>query len=425
MQINYSKYFKENKWLFAILLLALLVRVIYFINVKPWERNYASEIEGFGDAIEYQLLAEKFVETGSYPQNFFLDTYRTPGFPVYAALIYFVFGIHHHYVLASYILLNLVIIFFIYLICIRLFEKKSVALISVLLFALEPNVIKLVTEYGTETLHLTIFIIAVYFFISAIKDNKISYYIISAFIFALTALIRPINLYYYLFCLIIILIFAGLTFSSKIKLVLIFGIVYFIAISPWMFRNYFTYGHFSTNAFQGTAAYYDAIITKSYATGVSSDSVMKEVIASINKICSDKGLTNPFDIDSEKEIYGFNYINQHKGAFITLHLKGMLNFFIAPFNNEKYSFLYKLLFGAYLSFIYLFALFGIYLMIKQKNYFVLLFFIGTIFYFCFITGMLGLARYRMPATPFYLILCAIGIQFTFEKLKAKLLPNKI
>jgi 4-amino-4-deoxy-L-arabinose transferase-like glycosyltransferase len=420
-----KNFLNEYKWLFAILLVAFIVRVAYFIYEKPWESNYIKQLEYRGDAKEYQRLAGKILETGTYPENYFLDTYRTPVFPIYVAAIYLIFGIKPHLVFFSHIILHLIIICFLFLLCRKLFLNMAIALIASALYALEPNIIKLVMEFGTETLHATLLIVSVYFFVSGLKENKLFNISVSAIFFGLTALTRPVNLYFYILCIILIVLYPGKILRLKLKTILLFGLFYFISISPWMYRNYKVYDHFSTNAFQGTAVYYNAIIVKSYVTGISMDSVIGEFVSNVDKICQEKNITNPFEMDKEKENYGMNYLKVHPGTYIVLHLKGMVKFFIAPLNNEKYSLKSKVVLSFYFAFIYIFSIIGIIIIIKKKQYYYLFTLVSIIFYFWFITGIIGLSRYRMPTTPFYLILCAIGIYFIFEKLKYKIYSKNI
>jgi len=418
-------FIRKNKWILVILFAALAVRMLYFVNIKPWDRNYSSGTEGYGDALEYQAVANKIIETGTYPENFFLDTYRTPGFPIYIAGIYYIFGVKPHYVLFSYIFLSVLTVLFIYLISKKLFDNNIIALFAAALFALEPNTIKLVTEFGTESLHGFLLIAAFYFLISGLKNEKAYIFILSAVIFGLAALTRPVNLYFYIICLALIVFYPQKKYLYKMKFALLFGLVYFLTITPWMYRNYRTYGHFSTNAFQGTAVYYNAILVKAYAEKLTMDTAMVKVVNDVNNICEEKKLTNPFDIDREKEIYGYNYINEHKTEYAVLHAKGMINFFAAPLNNENYSFSNKLVIGIYLGFIYVFSFVGIISLLKRKYYFLIASFLSVIFYFWFVTGILGLSRYRLPATLFYIIFCAAGIYYTSEYVKLKLLNKKI
>ncbi|MFA5405319.1 MAG: glycosyltransferase family 39 protein [Ignavibacteria bacterium] len=411
--------FRQNKWFVAILLIAFAVRIIYSISVQAWSSEFMENMENHSDAREYNSLAIKILENGSYPDNVFLDTYRTPVFPVYIATLYFIFGVNPYVVLLSNIILNLVILLFIYKLCIKLFDNKLIALIASALYALEPNIVKLVTMFGTETLHSTLLIISVYYLMVGLKNKKLLSIGISSLFFGLTALTRPVSLYFYLLCIILIVLYPGGNFKYKYRIVLFFLIVYFLTLFPWMFRNYSVYGHFSTNAFQGTAFIYNAGLTKSEETGICVDTIHVEFNDAANKICKEQNTINPFDYDKQKEILGLNYIYQHLDTYIKLHIKGMLYFFVSPLANHKYSNISKIILLGYFLFIYSFVVLGIYEMKKRKQTIYLISFSILIFYFCFLTGILGISRYRMPTTAFYLIICSFGIYNLINKWKKK------
>jgi hypothetical protein len=79
--------------------------------------------------------------------------------------------------------------------------------------------------------------------------------------------------------------------------------------------------------------------------------------------------------------------------------------------------------GLYLLINYLFALYGMFLMIGKKEKLVFLF-ILIILYFSALTGVVGLARYKMPFMPFINILCALGLFHFYDKTVDKLGKSK-
>lgn len=415
----------KNKWIISILILSLLVRLIYFLSIKSWEDSFILEKVSSADASEYQLIACKIIENGGYPSNIYLDIYRTPVFPLYIALFYLIFGIKPFIVLFSYVLLNAISVMFLYLLCKKIFNNNTIALIASAFYALEPNIIKLTTEFGTETLHATLLIISVYYFIAGLKDKKNYFIIISAVFFGITALTRPISLYFYLICLLSISFYPRENVRFKLKYIILFISFYFISIAPWMYRNYVVYNHFSSNAFQGNAVLFNAGVIKSYETGIRVDSTHIQLKNELDKVCKENNITNPFEIDKQKQILGYNYLINHLDIYLKYYIKGMLNFFISPLNNPRYSVKSKIFVFIYFLFIYSLSLIGIYKLIKDRQYYYLLFLLVLIFYFCFFTGNLGVARYRAPTTAFYIILSSYATCYFLNNVKKKFLKNKI
>jgi hypothetical protein len=60
------------------------------------------------------------------------------------------------------------------------------------------------------------------------------------------------------------------------------------------------------------------------------------------------------------------------------------------------------------------ALIGAVDMIRKRQYVFLAVLLLTILYFSALTGVVGLARYKLPVTPFYLILSAQGLAAVLE-----------
>ena len=73
----------------------------------------------------------------------------------------------------------------------------------------------------------------------------------------------------------------------------------------------------------------------------------------------------------------------------------------------------------FLVFCYVFTFYGIFSLLKMKEYFSLFLFLGLIFYFTFLTGIGGLPRLKIPVVPFYSMLAAYGfvklLKLKFQK----------
>ena len=74
--------------------------------------------------------------------------------------------------------------------------------------------------------------------------------------------------------------------------------------------------------------------------------------------------------------------------------------------------------GFYLLINYIFSIYGIFLLIGEKEKFLFLF-ILIILYFSALTGVVGYDRYRIPFMPFINILCAVGLSHLYAKIVDK------
>lgn len=90
---------------------------------------------------------------------------------------------------------------------------------------------------------------------------------------------------------------------------------------------------------------------------------------------------------------------------------------VKKFFAEKtiYEIALGLFVGSMLVFIYVFAIVGIWRMIKEKQVLLMLFLLGSAGYFVLISGIISYARYRLPSIPFYILLASVGIVWMIEK----------
>ena len=80
-----------------------------------------------------------------------------------------------------------------------------------------------------------------------------------------------------------------------------------------------------------------------------------------------------------------------------------------------YEIILGLFVAVFLSIVYVFAVFGIWRMIKEKQALLMLFLVGSAGYFALISGIVSYARYRLPSMPFYILLASVGIVWLWEK----------
>ena len=168
-----------------------------------------------------------------------------PLFPMFLSGIMAIFGTGDSTLTAIRIvqaIMQGISLYFVYLIARELFNKKT-AIIAAFLFALylpeamAPNLIL------TEVLFQLLFILMFYFAIVGIKENKVSYYILTSIFWALTCLTRPNAAIFPLF--IVIFWFVNkYKWKDMLKYILIAFITFSIFFAPWWIRNFNLKGHF-------------------------------------------------------------------------------------------------------------------------------------------------------------------------------------
>ncbi|MBP6660845.1 MAG: glycosyltransferase family 39 protein, partial [Chitinophagales bacterium] len=242
-----------------LLIVAFLVRVLVFIRFQPWLDSVIAKQILIFDSLGYHNLAlcikNNFTFCG--------DAFRTPGYPFFISIIYFISGNYVSHVLLVQIFLNLISVVLLYKIGKELFSEK-VGFIAAVLFSMDLHHIIFIYYILTETIYTTIFLLALFFFIKAIKTNQLKFFLFTGILYGISALVRPIS-QFYIFCVFAFtLLYYLKTWKKGVRFsfILLFG--YFVAIAPWCARNYNEYGHFALSNIKGynllfwNASYYEA-----------------------------------------------------------------------------------------------------------------------------------------------------------------------
>jgi len=431
----------KNK-IYPIILIALIIRVIFLICFKPWLAAIESSQVLQSDALGYHNLALCILNGFSFCGN----TFRTPGYPIFLAVIYYIFGIHPWIALIFQIILNILSVYLVYRIGAALISEKA-GLWAALFLAIDPHQSYHTLTLTTDTIFVTVFLTAVLFFLKAVYVNK--RIALSAVLCGIATLIRPIGLQFPFVLVFFMPIIKRLSFRRFFASSAVFIGIYAAVLLPWFIRNYQGFGHFSLSATSGYILYYNTIFTEGGIRGKSYALAEKEAAREPQLIgVSDKN--NPFDNDEIYMRIAIKYIKGHPYEYSIRHFKGILNMFfnlstgsiVEIFHLEGHElkpeffkaskgikdqisgfFQYKSRYEVMIGFIififllisYMLALSGMIKLFKQRSYRPLLFILGIILYFTFLTGVSGLSRYKLPVSPFIYIGSGLGLSSLLKK----------
>ncbi len=435
-----------------LLLIGFVVRICLFFMYMPG--NHLDEVV-FSDAKGYQALAVNFLKTFSYniPHSD-LDTIRPPLYPLFLSICYFIFGIHVGVPILIQQVIVLVSVFILYKIGTILFSKK-IGMIAAIILCFEPDHIFYSFELMTDTLFVFIFLLSVYLFIKFLKTKKLNYLIISSLLLGLSVLDRPISI----FIPIVFIFILGLnTYLKKgkwmgfAKYSAIILSLFLIVLAPWLIRNKECYDSYGISSITGhNLLDYNV----AYTIKTNSDKPADEIIEDLYDQClligdSTKMVENPFYESNIKTKVALDYIKQHKFEYIKSNLIGVVNLYSivnykvyldrffranikysegADYSKVSGSFsrifqldLWVIIIGFanffYLIISYILAFIGGIRLLKEKEYLKLLSILSFIAYFTVLTGVVGLvARYKLPISPFYILLVSVAIVYLVDKRK--------
>ncbi len=447
---------KNNIWQFLsdhglvlVIVLAFVYRIIFFVSLQPWSPEVIKNEVIIQDAREYHPLALSIISNKSFED---FTAFRTPGYPVFLAIIYSISSSSVWLVLLVQIFLSLVSAFLVYKIA-ALFLSHKVALLSVLLFSIDTTQAVWTVELYSETLYVLLFLSSVYFLCRNLKENKFFHLCISALFLGIATLVKPVSFMFPVVVIIVILLIGNVKITLKLLNGLVYVLVFLITISPWLLHNYTKHGEAKLSSITGFNL---LLYNVAYTEVAKTDKTIEEVRKEFNKMAAKQG-ADTVNISSFKnsDIYttiAKQYIKDNLFFYTKRHLMGTLNMFaglgthkiigllhintqtkrtdpfadpgiikrIMIFFQEKplALLIIALLLGSYLVINYLFSLYGVYVLLKYKEVFWVVF-ILIILYFSALTGVVGYDRYRVPFMPFINILCAIGIFNFYEKISVK------
>ena len=192
------------------------------------------------DEREYDLLAFNLASKGSYTYGVAPTAYRPIGYPAFASLVYHVVGHHPVSVKFIQVLLDALIALLLY----HLFSGSGARaqMIAATLWLFYPPAILYTNFLMSETL-FTFVLVLVFLLLRRVEENGRCTNLLLGLLLGNLLLIKAT---FGLFLVMLIWIAARQKWPRKIVAMAVFGVL--IAVSPWLFRNYFTMESFSLSS---------------------------------------------------------------------------------------------------------------------------------------------------------------------------------
>lgn len=452
---NFAKIYKIEILVF---LAAFIFRIAFLVILVLKNGDNLMKLALAGDSYSYYNLAfnlKYFFSFHVLPMTDFSDTFlRTPGYPLFSALIFVIFNKSIIALFAAQAIISGFSAVLIYKIVSIFNWRRVIAVGAALLFAFEPMTALFSNSILTETLFLFLFLAFIYILARGIIKNDFRWerMMLAGFLFGAGTLVRPV-LYPFL---IVTAVFIFLGFYNKkglyntLKITACFIIGAYVLIFPWILRNKMTYGSWSFSSI-GSYHFYSSFAVPFYAYEMKTpdkDIAQKKLDSEIKPyLVGDK-----YDIRND-EIYkkfGMQILSKNILGYAFFHLSNMPSFFLSNgyrnlgremgFEVAKpklnYSFMRLLIDGkiktlisffrdnilyfvifvlgaAFWVLINLFMLIGVFRGLKRRNDFNIRLMISFMFliivYFAVVSGPEAYYKMRFPANPFMFILAFYGL----------------
>lgn len=441
-----------------VLLLCAAGRLGFFLAVHPWDRQVQREVVLASDSVGYHELAVGLVEDGRYDSGE-LGSLRTPVYPGLIAGVYAVFGNRPWVVLLVQIAMDTAACLLLMLMVGRMLSKGA-AVGAGLLYAISPFLIIHCSRLLSEILFVFLCTLALYFVSRAMRPEKpgrsLVTFLIVGIILGAAALTKPVAV-----CLLILLIFALLVRRLRkpvdfLAQAAVVTVAFAVVVSPWCWRNHDVYGRYGIS----TSADYNLLVLhvggmEVARTGKEHKEVKQTLLAEADAMIvadgRDPATMNSFNKAAYWKRLAKSRIRSRFGEFTKATAIGVVHSFanlgtgvvgdmlqlsgrdaVFDFNAHpniveamtewfRVKSAAQIIAGAVVAVlllvIYLSLLFGLFVAWRgSTRAFLLLCILGTI-YFVIVAGPAGLARFRLPAVPFYLPFAGAGLAWAVGKSK--------
>ena len=444
---------KPEYYLIGIIICSIIIKVTLFScsYFRDPSKIY------IGDSPTYIRPALALLHTGHFAVNMENpdepETIRTPGYPLFIAVHYFLFDENPFFIILTQILLSAASIFLTYAIAARLWNPRVGLLASFILFIDIPS-LHFSLLILTETLFTFLILSMLYSSVRWIQagGRKRLWIFIAGLALAWATQVRPISYYLFLLFIPVFLLFAR-QFKMKARGVvltlLLFILPGLIFIGGWQLRNYLQTGSGAFSHIVGVDLYlFRAANIVSERDGIS-------VLEAREKIAMDFPDMSDWTSTERSNYYssiGKKYILEHPGLFLKIQLKGLVRLLFDPggsrlieftgadlgegyYTNNRMTFtgtknLKEFLFCQplilscdlialiYLCIVYIYFFwgYGIILFQEKKSRGIHLFFLGVFLYFTILTiSPQAYRRFRVPIIPLFSIYAAFGISQSFSR----------
>lgn len=422
----------------AVVLFAILIRIVLFVIIKPWDLEFETHPLFYYDPQEYHELAKAMLGW-----DFLDNTIRTPGYPAFIAFFYWIFGVNPTIVYAVQLLLSVFSVFMIYRIG-NLFFSEKISSAAALMLAFDPHMIIFSFNLLSEALFVPVILVMTYFLLKFYQTDTPKYLLFASVFLAASAYIRPVTLYLAPAFFPLFLVLGNGSFQKKLKSWGMMLFIFFLLLSPWYVRNLVK---FDSLSFCTTGGYnilyvYAASIEYANREGGEMGEVWKTIGQRVDSLAGGPG-ANPFLVEKVQRDLGLEVIKSDPVTLIQNHFIGVFNIFfsvssyrisrllgieevqlngsyygqtnvskIEDFIKEKGAFSILLTVVFLILFIveYSTAILGAIVLAKERRYILLLTFLFLLTYLLGLTGLFGFqARFKVPLMPYYLLFSAYGL----------------
>tara|TARA_E500000178_G_scaffold252754_1_gene249304 strand:+ start:296 stop:1483 length:1188 start_codon:yes stop_codon:yes gene_type:complete len=383
-----SKYFfiNENKSLFYCLILAFLIRLIFF---------YIYPDQKFPDSISYEILGIKFLENFIYESDVHMPLYSILSLLIGGRVNLIIFDIMISSLTSLYIYKLSKLIF-----------TKEISFIALIIYILYPYSIFYSVSGLTETIYVFLIIFSFY----KLYNKK---YLTAIFVLILSIYLRPtLEIFYPIILLIFLYVNKQLNINKIFYIMFSYLLMYVILLSPWWYHNHIKYNQFvRLNFASGFVLYSGNNPLNESGGGVAYGSTSDDL-----DISSFQSIKDPGERYNAMKEEAIKFIINNPKRTINLYFKKFQRFWMLyPYTNFYNAIEYKIISILSYGVILLFSILTILNLNLKKIKMLLPIFSFAIFLNFVHIITISSIRYRYPIEPFLIILSSNYIFYIYTK----------
>lgn len=321
--------------LLIILIFSLTVKLTIFIKVYPIAPSHILT----NDFLSYEPPARALIKTGRFTVNpdepHMPETKRTPGYPVFIAAIYSIFGEDYLFIVIAQILISIGTILITYLVA-RTLRDPQTALLSALLLSMCVVSIEYSQLLQTETLFTFLLLIGVLYGIRLIlgKGGWRKNTLFLGITLALATLVRPIG-YYLIFPVLIGSFILGKMICRRwrevVLLIFLVALPLVVLVGGWQLRNFLLTGSPEFSHIKGiTILRYKAVSVIAKKDNLSREEACAKILESLPDA---EGMSQTELLDFYTKM-GLSIIRHHPLICLRLAIRNVVFMMLSPGDNH-------------------------------------------------------------------------------------------
>lgn len=436
-------------WLWGIVAAALLLRILCALPAL----TQGGDLLLRPDSQTYLLPAKAILSDGAYmeaPGSVIPATLRPPGYPLFLAGVFFLFGNH----LTAAALLGCLASALACCpvgLCGRFFAGRTGGLIAASFYALNLTSVAAAPQILADSLLGLLCAWQLYFILRAWRKRRLGFFAATCILLAFGAYLKPINTPLLLLAMPVL---APTIFGFSRKTLYAWGtvaLVFSILLLPWMLRNYRGGADFDMDSNRGEMYYHSGSAILSAVTHENSEILRERMRRNAEAFLSEhpEEFPNVRSKNAWKHERYMDMIRAHPAAFLKTHLpqyamllpdlptflennalsihgrgtlavlreRGVfaaLNFYL---DGRLILLLPALPFLATTALLYLFAAWTLLLWIIKWKWKPGLIFGAFAFFYLFAGGPVTMPRYQIPALPFLCAMAGFGVVYLVRMIR--------